>query len=196
MANNSFKAIIEGYFQRNGGWLRLKGELAVYYWPRIAGSEIASKVTAVRFSDGFIYLRTDNSALAHQISLLNLDIIKKYQRLLGAKLIKGVKIKIGPIDLNLTKKEKNNLEITLNREEEQLVERCGQIITEPDLAAKFTMLMKKHYFLKRKMEADGGQRCRICNIVVEPDLEYCPCCERQLKEENEAYLKFMKKYTR
>jgi len=195
MASNSFKAIIEGYFQRNGGWLRLKGDLAVYYWPRVAGSEIASKVTAFRVSDGFLYLRTDNAALAHQISLLNFDIIKKYKKLLGANLIKGVKIKIGPIDPKLNKKRKNEVEIKLNFEEEQMIEKCGHQISEPDLAVKFTMLMKKHYVLKRKMEADGGQRCRVCNIVIEPDLAYCPCCERQIKEENAAYMKFMKKYT-
>jgi hypothetical protein len=192
MASSSFKTLIEGFFQRQGGWPRLKGEMAVYYWPRVAGPEITAKVIATRFYDGFLYLQTDNAALAHQISLLNLDIVKKYRRILGPNIIKGVKIKIGPVQSNQGDKEKEP-EVTLNPAENALIEKCGQMIPEPDLAVKFATLMQKHYVLKRKMEATGGKKCRACNIVIESDFEYCPCCERQIKEENAAYQQFVKK---
>ena len=194
MASSSFKTLIEGFFQRQGGWPRLKGELAVYYWPRVAGPEITAKVTATRLYDGFLYLQTDNAALAHQISLLNLDIVKKYRRILGPNIIKGVRIKIGPVQSNPVVEK--SPEVTLNPEENELIEKCGLIIQEPVLADKFALFMKKHYLLKRKIEATGGKECRACNIIIESDFEYCPCCERQIKEENEAYQQFLKKSKR
>jgi hypothetical protein len=193
MASSSFKAVIEGFFQRQGGWPRLKGELAVYYWPKVAGSEIHAKVAATRFCDGYLYLQTDNAALAHQISLLNMDIIKKYRRILGPNIVKGVRIKIGPVQHNNDPKKKNEPEVILNSEEKAMIEKCGQMISEPDLAAKFATFMKKHYVLKRQMEAAGGKRCQSCNIIIESCYEYCPCCERQIKEENEAYQRFLNK---
>lgn len=191
MASSSFKKLIEGFFQRQGGWSRLKGEMAVYYWPRVAGPEITAKVIATRFYDGFLYLQTDNAALAHQISLLNLDIVKKYRKILGPNIIKGVKIKIGPVQSN--QGEKKETKVTLDPAENELIEKCEQMIPEPDLAEKFATFMKKHYVLKKKMEATGGKKCQACNIVIESDFEYCPCCERQIKEENEAYQQFLYK---
>lgn len=192
MSSSNFKSVIESFFQRQGGWSRLKGEMAVYFWPRVAGPEITVKVSATRFYDGFLYLQTDNAALAHQISLLNLDIVKKYRKILGPNIIKGVRIKIGPFQSNQDDKKKET-EVTLNQEENDLIEKCGQMIQETDLSAKFAAFMQKHYVLKRKMEANGGKKCRACDIVIESYFEYCPCCERQIKEENEAYQQFLKK---
>lgn len=192
MSSSSFKAVIESFFKRQGGWTRIKGEMAVYFWPRVAGPEITTKVSAIRFYDGFLYLQTDNAALAHQISLLNLDIVKKYRKILGPNIIKGVKIKIGPVPSNPARMEKAP-EVSLNPEENSMIEKCGQMIPEPDLAAKFAAFMEKHYLFKRKLEATGGKQCQACKIIIESGFDYCPCCERQIKEENEAYQQFMNK---
>lgn len=192
MSSSNFKTVIENFFKRQGGWSRLKGEMAVYFWPRVAGPEITTKVIAIRFYDGFLYLQTENAALAHQISLLNLDIVKKYRKILGPNIIKGVKIKIGPVQNNIDRTYKEP-EVSLNPEENNMIEKCGQMIPEPDLAARFTALMEKHYLLKRKMEAVGGKHCQACKTIIEPDFEYCPCCERQIKEEKEAYQQYIKK---
>ena len=191
MASGSFKAIIESFFQRNGGMDRLKGGLAVYYWPRVAGHEIANKVTAVRFADGYIYLQTDNAALAHQISLLNLDNIKKYRQILGSNIIKGIKIKIGSIQLKRDQKKECTPELKMNSEDENRIAQCGQSIEDPVLAAKFTDLMKKHYLYKRRMETNGANKCRACGTFIETDFEYCPCCERLVTAEKKEYLNYL-----
>jgi hypothetical protein len=192
MSSSSFQTVIESFFKRQGVWSRLKGEMAVYFWPRVAGPEISTKVTAIRFYNGFLYLQTDNAALAHQISLLNLDIMKKYSKVLGPNIVKGVKIKIGPVEENQSVKKKEP-EIVLKSEEEAYIEKCGKMIEEPDLAVKFAAFMQKHYVLQRKMETTGGRKCRSCDIMIESEFEYCPCCERQIKEENEAYQQYIKK---
>jgi hypothetical protein len=192
LASGTFAVIIESFFQRNGGLTRLKGELAVYYWPRVAGIEIAGKVAAIRFKDGFLYLQTENSALAHQLSLLNLDIIKKYRKILRGNIVTGIKIKIGVINISLNRRNSSDPEIELNPNEKQMIEKCRQSIPEPDLALKFTALMQKHYLEKRKLEIDGGKKCRSCGIIIESQFDYCPCCERLVKEEKEVFLKYLK----
>jgi hypothetical protein len=192
LASGTFLAIIESFFQRNGGLTRLKGELAVYYWPRVAGREIAGKTVATRFKDGFLYLQTDNSALAQQLSLLNLDIIKKYRKILGGNIVKGIKIKIGTINISLNRGNSSDLEVELAPNQKQMIEKCGQSIPEPDLALKFTALMQKHYLNKRKLERDGGKKCRSCGIFIEARFDYCPCCERLVKEESEDFLEYLK----
>jgi hypothetical protein len=192
LASGTFAVIIESFFQRNGGLTRLKGELAVYYWPRVAGIEIAGKVAATRFKDGFLYLQTENSALAHQLSLLNLDIIKKYRKILRGNIVTGIKIKIGAINISLIRRNSSDPEIELNPNEKQMIENCRQSIPEPDLALKFTALMQKHYLEKRKLERDGGKKCRSCEIIIESQFDYCPCCERLVKGEKEAFLEYLK----
>ena len=192
LASGSFKNVMEKFFQRNGGWTRIKGELAVYYWPKVAGPEIASKVEAIRFREGYIYLQTENAALAHQISLFNFDIIKKYRKMLGPNIIKGIKIKIGNTNI-VVKKKPTNDSIKLDSDEVRMVQECVQTISEPDLAIKFKDLMEKHYLHKREIESYGGAKCRACEIAIDENYEYCPCCERQISEENNAYQQFIKK---
>ncbi len=192
MASRPFSAIIENFFQRSGGLNRLKGELAVYYWPRVAGKEIAGKTIATRYKDGFLYLQTDNSALAQQLSLLNLDIIKKYRKILGQNIIKGIKIKIGTINISSKHINSKEQQINLDPTEKKIIEKCGQSIPESDLSSKFTELMRKHYLNKKKLKQEGGRKCRSCGIYIESNFDYCPCCERLIKNERATFLEYIR----
>ena len=192
MSINSFSAIIEKHFRHNGGWLRLRGEMAVYYWPRIAGNDIAGKVEAIRYRDGYLHLQTDNPALAHQLTLLSLDIVKKYRKLLGEGIVKGIKIKIGAIKVIL-KKEQDIPEFALENDEKKEISACVQVISDPKLAGTFSRFMERMYLMRKQREVSGGKNCRSCGIVIEPEFEYCPCCERQVREEIDAYLKYIEK---
>ncbi|MCL6589726.1 MAG: DUF721 domain-containing protein [Firmicutes bacterium] len=193
MSGSLLKKIIENYFRRNGGWLRLKSELAVYYWPQVAGPEIGAKVEATHFRDGYLYLKTENPALAHQVSLLSQEIVKKFQKFLGKGVIQGVRVKIGSLKPQTRAIEEGKPEIELSEETKKLIIKCSQNIQDPQLAASFSMFMKKAYQLKEKMIIYGGTKCRRCGIVIEKNFEYCPCCERQVEEEKQAYYQYIKR---
>jgi hypothetical protein len=96
---NSCSVIIEKVLRQTGSLQRIKAELSVYYWPRVAGMEIAKKVVAICYCGGYLYLKTESPTLAHQVMMLNRDIMKRYHHLIGSNVIKGIKIKIGSIDL-------------------------------------------------------------------------------------------------
>jgi hypothetical protein len=190
---NSFGLIVEGFFRRNGGWTRIKGELSVYYWPRIAGSELANKVEAVQFREGYLYLQTENPALAHQISLMNYDIIKKYQKVLGPGIIKGIKIRIRATSGRLNSLREEKKEILLNSEEETLINSCCQKINDPELADKFNHFMKISYLSRKEKQETGGHSCPSCGTVISLEFRFCPCCERRVKEEMKDYMNYLKK---
>lgn len=191
MARESFLTIVEKMFQRNGGLTRLKGELAVYYWPRIAGNDLASKVEAVRYYGGTLFLQTDNPALAHQLTFMSLEIVKRYQKVLGRDIIKNIKMKIAPVNI-ATATEPPHIGLELAPGEIEAIEGCVKEISDPELAGKFSRMMKSHQLRSKKEGMSDGDRCQSCGVNVLKGYAYCPCCERQLREEIKEYQRFLK----
>ena len=184
--------IVEKIFRHQGGWLRLKGELAVYYWPRIAGGELAAKVEAVRYRDGNLYLQTDNPALAHQVSLLNYDIIQRFQKLLGRGVVKNIKIKIAPLT-EIHKQKSVPIPVELAETEKSLINDCCNGIADMEMAAPFRNVMQQALLQQRRLLTEQGNTCRSCDTPIEADYTYCPCCERQIHQEIRDYQEYLRK---
>lgn len=193
MAVNSCVAIIEQLFRRNGGWKRLQGELSVYYWPRIAGAEIGDKTEPTYFRNGYLYIKTENPALAHQLSLFSSEIVKRYHQQLGIDALKGIKIKIGTIKVNHTPDHSGVPEMELSEPERRQIDTCAHQISDPKLAEIFTQTMRRSYIHNQRVLAAGGKHCLSCGTVIRSEFNYCPCCERKLIQETEAYLDYFKK---
>lgn len=193
MRVKSFAVIIEELFHRNGGWKRLQGELAIYYWPQIAGREISAKTEASFYRDGYLFIKTENPALAQQLSLMQTDILRKINRKIGKGVIKGLKVKIGSIKTTPFNQEQTEMDVQLDETDMKKISDCSSLIKDPDLATKFQQMMDRSYRKNQKQLANGGGKCRACNIVIDSEYDYCPCCERRLKEETDAYLQYLKK---
>jgi hypothetical protein len=191
VSSSAFTSIIEKYFNRNGGWLRLKGELSVFYWPKVAGEEIAKKVEAVRYHDGYLYLQTEIPALAQQILLMIPSFLEKYQNYLGKKVLKGIKVKIGTIK-HSTIPLYTSIDLSLAKEELTEIDNCKKQIADPELADKFSNFMSKTFIDHKKKKASGGKVCMSCGVAIDADFDYCPCCEHKVNEEIKAYLKYQK----
>ncbi|HPT86333.1 MAG TPA: DciA family protein [Bacillota bacterium] len=195
MKVSSCAGIIEQYFRKSGGWKRLQGELSIYYWPRIVGSEIASKTEAVFFRNGYLYVQTDNPSLAHQLSLLCPDILKKYQTVLGRDVLKGIKVKIGTINTKSASQDNGDhaVDLCLDEREQQKINECLENIKDPELAQVFGQTMRRVLAYQQRLLKEGGHRCQSCQAVIEPSFVYCPICERKINEETQALLGYIKK---
>ncbi len=193
MAGSSFLSIIELYFQRNGGWKRLKGELSVYFWSRIAGNELAKKTEAVRFQSGYLYLQTDSPALAHQIFLMTTDILRKYHKLLGPGIVKGIKIKVGAIKKKYQDSAPIIDKFKLDENEKAKIEEYCKEINDPELAERFKKLIKCSILQYKQKEINGGHQCLSCGVIIDKEFNYCPCCQQKVSEEVNAFLAYKKK---
>lgn len=195
MAVSSCFKVIESFFRRNGSLKRLRAELSVYYWPRIAGVEIAKNVVAVRYFNGYLYLKTENPTLAHQLTMMNPDIVQRYRQLLGPDVIKGIKIKIGSISSEQSEVKTEKV-IYLEKEEELFIEKNCQQIKDPEVAECLRRLMQKSFEAKHRIKEEGGGCCLSCNVTIEPNQSYCPVCEIKLKDEMLSYINYLKKNNR
>ncbi len=176
MSYKSFTALIQQYFQRNGGWIRIKGELAVYFWPRIAGPDLAKKAVVQRYQDGSLYLQTDSPALAHQITLMSQDIIKRCDRIVGRGVIKSIRVRIGVISAQPESAIPAKI-ADLEPAQQQLIEECRDEISDPDLREKFAGAMIRSLRLSKEKQAIHHGYCGLCGVVTESGYDRCPCCQ-------------------
>jgi RNA polymerase subunit RPABC4/transcription elongation factor Spt4 len=185
--------IIENTFRRSGSWRRLKGELSVYYWPRVAGTEIAKNVVAERYFNGYLYLKTESATLAHQLTMMNCDIVKRYQKILGHEAIKGVKIKVGSVAPVPKDGLPENIPKLDESEQRFIAANCASI-GDPELSDRFKAIMEKAFLNKHRIQAAGSKICLSCNVVIDSQYDYCPICELKLKEEMFCYINYLKKH--
>lgn len=191
-SSGAFSSIIEKYFHKNGGWSRLRGELSVYYWPKVAGAEIAKKVEAIRYRDGYLYLQTDVPALAQQILFMLPSFLEKYRSYIGKGVLKGIKVKIGSIKKSLDEPVTSFNDLSLEKSELLMIETYKSTIDDPDLAVRFERLMQKSYLVQKKQKAAGGKACLSCGVMIDSQFDYCPCCEHKVNQEVQAYLSYQR----
>lgn len=176
MSYKSFTALIQHHFQRHGGWIRIKGELAVYFWPRIAGSDLAKKAVVQRYQDGSLYLQTDSPALAHQITLMSQDIIKRCDRIVGRGVIKSIRVRIGVIPAQSESVIPSKI-ADLEPAQQRLIEECRDQISDPELREKFAGVMTRSLRLSREKQSIQHGYCRSCGVVTDSGYDRCPCCQ-------------------
>ena len=77
---------------------RLRRELAVYLWPRVAGPEVAAQTAPGPVRDRVLIVRTANPVLAHQLTLMEREILHRYRKLLGGQSLRGIHFQIGQVE--------------------------------------------------------------------------------------------------
>ncbi|HOJ77249.1 MAG TPA: DUF721 domain-containing protein [Bacillota bacterium] len=191
---NTCASIIKGLFQNNGGWKRVQAELSVYYWSQIVGKEISENSETMFYRNGYLYVKTDNPALAQQIALMQNDILKRYQSKLGYNALKGIRVKIGSLSSKCNEPNKeldHNFQLT--DQEKNIIEESQANIKDSELADKFTKAMHKAFQRKHQLNQEGWHKCGCCGVAIEARFKYCPCCERKLEEESLEYIEYLKK---
>ena len=76
---------------------RLRQEMAVHLWPRVAGPEVAAQTVPGPVRDRVLIVRTANPVLAHQLTLMEREILQRYRKLLGGQFLRGIHLQIGQV---------------------------------------------------------------------------------------------------
>jgi len=79
------------------GYGRLKEGLALYYWPRVAGKDLQGKTEAYRVKGGILWIKCKDPSLSYNLNFFKRQILKKYSKILGAGIIRSVRIVTGEI---------------------------------------------------------------------------------------------------
>lgn len=80
------------------GYGRLKEGLALYYWPQVAGKDLENKTEAHRVNNGILWIKCKDPSLSYNLNFFKREIIKKYREILGAGVIRSVRIVVGEIE--------------------------------------------------------------------------------------------------
>ncbi|MGE5598563.1 MAG: DUF721 domain-containing protein [Bacteroidota bacterium] len=130
--------ILDDLARRGGLAPRLRAGMAVEYWPRVVGPQVAGRTEAGPVRNRVLFVRTPDPGLAHQLSLMEREILKRYARLLGGPYLSGVRPQIGEISLPAGKDppaEDKPLEISENQARK--FASLAEEIKDPEIAAAF-----------------------------------------------------------
>jgi len=131
-------ALLERVTKEMGLASRLRQSLAIEIWPRVVGPEIARQTMAGPVRDRVIFVRTANPVLAHQLTLMQREILDRYRKLLKGQYLRGVHPQIGETPAVMASAPAvldKRTELSPSAEEE--LRRLAEAIPDPELADAF-----------------------------------------------------------
>ncbi len=61
-------------------------------WPRVAGALVAQHLQAVRFVDGTLFVRAEQSVWSHQLTFMRPDLLRNYAEVLGKPTVRDIRL--------------------------------------------------------------------------------------------------------
>lgn len=118
---------------------RLRQGLAIALWPRVVGPEIARQTRAGPILNGLLMVRTANPVLAHQLALLEREILQRYRGILGGRYVRGMRVRVGEVEEgeSPSSPEVSAHPAALPPEKEEELSAWAAGIPDPELAAAF-----------------------------------------------------------
>ncbi len=186
-------AVLDPLVQRLGIATRVRQEQAVFLWPDVAGRSIARKTRAVYARDGILFVNTDSSTWAHQLTLMKSTFLQGYRERLGSDIIKEIHFRTGeartkPTDTRNTKRwEEKDKNVPPSQEDVLFAEVLSRDLPEPGLSTAFKRSIISARQTAKSREAMGWDACASC-AVRHPRVTkgLCPFCraefERSVRE--------------
>lgn len=142
---------------------RLRQGLAVEIWPRVVGPEIARQTAAGPVKDRVMIVRTANPVLAHQLNLMQQEIMHRYQKTLGKGCLRSIHIHVGEIpvvsDIEPWQREKRR---DLTEAEAKRISDLSSPIPLEELSAVFRRVLSA-WTLARSGQEEGADRVKSPN---------------------------------
>lgn len=176
--------IVQHILSRWKGRSRLMEGMALFYWTKVAGPDIARKTQAEKMMAGTLWIRTNDPTLAHHLTFLVPKMIEKYQAIMGPKIVRGIRFVVGQIEMV-------EPEPVLQSERTPLPEfilEAAAIIEDDKLRSSF-LRAAQNSLNKETLNREKGWKTCSCGILTE-DGDNCPHCQRKEDEEKKTLLFF------
>ncbi len=165
---------------------------AVLIWENVCGKEMGAFSMATNLRGDTLYVLVKDHIWANEMSMLELEYLEKYEKLLGPGIVKKIFFQAKPHAFGKKNKKTNeeipeefNLDgIELDKEETEKIENVLKDITDGETEALARRILTRAAKLERWLIEHGGHKCHGCGVVIEPDISYCPVCLRELERKN------------
>ena len=192
----SVNGILPELFRSLGLKKQYSGHMISFYWDRIVGPDIARHIRPVRVSFQTLFLTAKSSVWANQLMLMQTEIIQKINAFVGEFCVKEIRFcRDGGRE---TPEETANPEPDMGRElkkviltseeKQQAASLCSQA-KDQKLRFHLQRLYEKQLRRQKLEKEHDWHPCKGCSVLCPPDCEYCPACERRLRQEKEEKIR-------
>lgn len=131
-------ALLDDTTRKMGLAVKLRQGLAVGCWEKVVGSEISAQTEAGPVRNKVMFVKTPNPVLAHQLRLMEREILQRYRQILGGQYLRGLRVQIGQIKAPTGEAEaRNRVAVGITAEREKELAALAAAIPHPGLAASF-----------------------------------------------------------
>jgi predicted nucleic acid-binding Zn ribbon protein len=176
---------LEGLLNGLDSAVKVRESMAMAYWARAVGPQVAAASEPESVRDGVLFVRTKSSTWSHELTFQKAEIIAKLNRMVGRPVIQeivyraqGVKKKRAeeapdaPTDAELAAvRLPAEEQAALRRELDELVS-----IHDDKLRQTIARRMIREYRLRRWRLEHGWRACRACAAPHHDDGDLCPIC--------------------
>lgn len=181
------RSVIDKTLKRLGLKNRLSEFSIMENWDIIVGSNIAKHTSVHSMHGGVLFVLVDNPVWMHNLSMNALNIKKKLNSSIGAKVVKEIRFKAG----NLPEKQKEYLNAEheqasiekLPKNVVQAIDEMVRDIPDQELRSVTAALIKRGKAYALKKEKMGGKICPECNTINVPGQKICFYCTLQKQRE-------------
>jgi hypothetical protein len=160
-------------------------------WERVAGEVVAKNLQPVRFVDGVLWVKSEQSVWSHQLTFLRPELLARYEAELGRRIVEDVRLTVsapiadvpvfGP-GRKAEHEEGPHLAggpplANLSAEELAAIEaRAAEHIRDPKLRARWIKLEAAMRATQRGRKQAGQAACAACGLPHPGPGKLCPVC--------------------
>lgn len=157
---------------------------AVGRWKEIVGPHIAASSVAERVRDGVLFVACKSSMWSNELSLHKQDIIKRYQKAMGRKVItdirfsaRGFKRAFEQAAREERPAEQTNIDaVPLGQADMEIASRVASKAPAKELAAKIEKAIITSKRLAELKRREGWRECRGCSALHDGSHDLCDNC--------------------
>lgn len=164
---------------------KIKEEMALYQWEKVAGPQILQHTRAERINGGILFVHVENSHWAQHLSFYKHSLINKVNHKLAGTVVKDIHFKVGPVaSRESPEEEQQNQEfqeikqIILKKEETKKIEETVNDLPEDFFREKLKNIMTQEARRSYLRKEQGWLDCNVCGAQFLPQQQEfkCPIC--------------------
>lgn len=167
---------LEDLFERHGLLDEYKEQKPVFVWRQIVGPVIERLTDPLWVMNGVLYVEAATHVVAHELSLMKTDFIKRINEALGEPCINDIKFKVR----DQAREEKNDSQIDLTEvlllddEREQIKKTIA--IEDAQLREALERLLSMLKKLEKARQRLGWKPCSRCGVFHDGEGSLCFNC--------------------